>query len=230
MRRCLPDARLTCALAVFAFTLGMPPARADESVHAGVALTAGLSGVGADVGLGINDYLGVRGTVSGLAINRTGNFGTSVGWDAQLKLFQAGVLLDAYPFAGDFRLTAGVVDDGNKLTLTGRPAGGTYTFNGTTYPASAVSNASASVDWSKPVAYIGLGWGRLAGSRGWHVTTDVGTLITGSPNTSLSATCNVPGACANFDANLAVERTKLQNDAHNVSFWPVLRVGIGYAF
>jgi len=222
--------RAACALSLFALAACPGLAKGDESTHVGIALTAGLSGFGGDLGVNINDYLGLRATVSDFSINRTGNYGTSVGWDARLKLFQAGALLDVYPFAGDFRLSAGVVQDGNKFTLDGRPSGGSYTFNGTSYPASAVGNAAASVDWSKAVPYLGLGWGNLAGSRGWHFTSDFGVLVTGSPNTQLSATCNVSSACANFDANLAAERTKLQNDVHNITFWPVFRLGIGFAF
>jgi hypothetical protein len=208
-------------------------AQADDGTHVGLALTAGLSGLGADLGVGINDYLGVRATIAGLSISRTGNFGTSVNWDARLKLFQAGALLDLYPFAGAFRLSAGALKDGNQFTLDGRPSGGSYTFNGTTYPAADVANASASVSWSKAVPYLGLGWGNLAGAAGWRLTTDLGVLITGKPATSLTATCNPSagaGVCGTFNANVAAEQTKLANDVHNLVAWPVLRVGIGYAF
>jgi hypothetical protein len=223
-----------CAFALFAAAAACTLARADDETHVGLALTGGLSGVGADLGVNINDYVGLRATVGDFSISRTGNYGTSVGWDAKLKLFQAGALVDVYPFAGVFHVSAGIVQDGNKFTLDGKPSGGSYTFNGTTYPASAVSNASASVDWSKAVPYLGLGWGNLAGSRGLHFTADLGALVTGSPNTGLTATCSAPSSapsvCANFDANVTAERTKLQNDVHNVTFWPVFRLGIGYAF
>jgi hypothetical protein len=205
-------------------------AHADDETHVGAALTAGLSGVGADLGVNLTDYVGLRASVAGFSISRTGNYGTSVGWDARLKLFQAGALLDVYPFAGAFHVSAGIVKDGNRFSLDGKPSGGSYTFNGVTYPAADVANASAVVDWSKAVPYLGLGWGNLAGSRGLHFTSDLGALITGSPTTSLTATCNVPSACGGFDTNVAAERTKLQNDVHNVTFWPVFRVGIGYAF
>jgi hypothetical protein len=208
-------------------------AQADDSAHLGVALTAGLSGVGADLGLGINQYLGVRATVAGLNINRTGNYGTSVNWDARLKLFQAGALLDVYPFAGAFRLSAGVIKDGNKFTLNGQPSGGSYTFNGTSYPAADVANASGSVQWNKAVPYAGLGWGNLGGSAGWHFTSDLGVLITGKPTVNLNATCSPAapaGVCSQFNANVAAEQVKLNNDVHNVTVWPVVRFGIGYAF
>jgi len=222
-----PCSRVAVLVAILA---ACHPARADDGTHVGVALTGSISGLGADLGVNINDYVGLRATISDFSLTRNGNYGTSVGWNAKLKLFQAGALVDVYPFAGVFHVSAGVVQDGNKFSLDGQPSGGSYTFNGTSYPASAVSNASASVEWSKAVPYLGLGWGNLSGSGGFHFTSDLGVLITGSPTTTLGATCNVPSQCANFDANIATERNKLQNDVHNVTVWPVLRLGIGYAF
>jgi len=228
MARHAKRSHLLPALALFTVAASCGLARADDGTHVGIALTGGLSGLGADVGVNINQYFGVRATVSDFSINRNGNYGTSVGWDAKLKLFQAGAVLDAYPFAGAFHVSAGVVQDGNKFTLDGKPSGSTFTLNGNTYPSSA--NLSAAVEWSKAVPYVGLGWGNLAGASGFHFTTDLGVLITGAPNTTLTGTCNVTGACANFNTDLAAERTKLQNDVHNVTFWPVVRVGIGWAF
>jgi hypothetical protein len=208
-----------------------PLAHADDTTHVGLAVTAGLSGVGADIGVNINDFVGLRGTIAGFDIDRNGNYGTSVGWDAKLKLFQAGLLVDVYPFAGGFHLTGGAVQDGNKFTLTGQPSGGTYTFNGNSYPASQVGSAAATVDWSKTVPYLGLGWGNLAGSRGLHFTSDLGVLITGSPKSALAVTCNAdPATCATMTADVQQEQVRLQNDVHNLSFWPVVRFGIGFSF
>jgi hypothetical protein len=206
-------------------------AYADDSTHVGVALTGGLSGLGVDLGVNINSYLGVRATIADYSISHNGNYSTSVDWDAKLRLFQAGLLLDGYPFAGGFHLTGGIVKDGNKVTLNAQPSSnGTYTFNGTTYPASQISAASASVDWSKSVPYLGLGWGNLAGSAGLHFTTDLGVLITGSPSATISVSCASNQVCAQLSTNVAAEQTKLQNDVNKLTVWPVLRFGIGYAF
>lgn len=219
---------LACAAA-----LSLPmAARADDSVHVGIAATAGLSGFGADLGLNLNSYVGLRGTLAGVSIDHNGNYGTNEYWQASARLFQAGLLVDGYPFAGGFHLTAGIVHDGNRVSLTTHPASnGTYTFNGDTYTASEISSASASVDWGKSVPYLGLGWGNLAGSTGLHFTTDLGVLITGSPDTQINVTCLAgPQVCTQLATDVAAEQTKLQNKVHNLSVWPVLRFGIGFAF
>jgi len=209
-------------------------AQAGDSTHVGVALTGGLSGIGADVAVNINDYVGIRGTIAGFNISHTGDYGTSVSWDATLKLFQAGALVDLYPFAGGFRLSAGVVQDGNKFTMSGKPASGNYTFNGNTYAAADLGSASATVDWSKAVPYVGLGWGNLGGSPGLHFTGDLGMLITGSPNATINATCSAAGQtagiCAQLATDAAAEQVKMQNNVHSITVWPVLRLGVGYTF
>jgi hypothetical protein len=222
--------RFLMALALAGAATLAAPARADSGT-VGVAATAGLSGLGADLAVSINDFLGLRATVSGFSVSRNGNYGTSVDWDARLRLFQAGLLLDAFPFAGGFHLTAGVVDDGNKVNLNATPsASGTYSFNGQTYPASDIQSASASVDWGKAVPYLGLGWGNLAGSAGLHFTSDIGVLITGSPSATVSVVCAANQVCSQLGPNVAAEQAKLQNDVNGLRFWPVLRFGIGFAF
>ena len=206
--------------------------------HVGVAVTAGFSGLGADLGTNINDYLGLRASVASFSINHNGDYGTSVSWDAKLKLFQAGLLLDVYPFTGTFRLTAGMVKDGNKFTMDGKPAGSTFTFNGNSYPSAAIPSASASVDWNKTAPYLGLGWGSLSNSAGFHFTSDFGVLITGSPKASISVGCNAallassgsPYTCSTLSSDVAAEQAKLQNDVNKINVWPVIRFGIGYTF
>ncbi len=229
--------RTILAPATLALLCAAPLAQADDDFHVGVAATAGLSGLGADLGVNVNSFLGVRATVAGLNISHNGDYGTSVSWEAKLKLFQAGLLLDGYPFAGGFHLTAGIVKDGNKVSLNGQPTGNSFTFNGNSYPTSAIVAPSASVDWSKSVPYLGLGWGNLAGSTGLHFTTDLGVLITGSPTSTINVGCNAAGIpagspvnCSTLASDVAAEQTKLQNDVHGLTLWPVVRVGIGWAF
>ncbi len=228
------------SLAIPLLALGMVSggARAEGIPNIGVAVTGGLSGFGGDVGVGINNYLSVRGSFATFSISRSGgSYGTSVSWDASLKLTQTGLLLDMYPFAGSFHVTAGAVRDGNKFSLTGKPGpNSSYTFNGNTYPAStAISSASGDVEWGKTVPYLGVGWGNLGGSKGFHITSDAGVLFTGSPTVNLTTNC-VSGFsagslnCSTLATDTAAEQAKLQNDVHKLSFWPVLRVGVGWTF
>jgi hypothetical protein len=207
-------------------------AHADDGTHVGAAVTAGLSGFGLDVGVNLTDFLGLRGTFATYSLSHNGNYSTSVTWSAQARLRQAGLLVDLYPFgSGIFRLSAGAIDDLNQVTGTAQTtASGTLTFNGVSYPASSLAYANANVEWNKVVPYVGVGSGNLAGSRGFHFTTDLGVLISGSPSSALNVACAAGQVCNQLAQNVAVENAKLQNDVHKLNLWPVLRLGFGYAW
>lgn len=213
-----------------AVTPAVTPAATSASF--GIALTAGLSGVGVDLDLPINASFGLRATVSGLSMSRNGTYGTSDTWNGNLKLAQYGLLGDYYPFAGSFRLSAGVIYDANQLDVNGT-SNGSYTFNGQTYNTGQISTSNGSVTWNRFVPYLGLGAGNLAGSPGFHTGFDLGVLFSGKPTVALNASCT-PGSLAcnqsTLNQNVAAERTSLQNTANKYRFWPVARVEIGYAF
>lgn len=227
-----------CAIAG-AFFLGVlvsGGAYADDAVHFGLAGTAGLSGFGLDLGVNVNRYLGLRATGETFSLTHNGSYSTSVSWDARLKLQQVGLLADVYPFAGVFHVTGGLIRDNTSLDMTAVPSGvGTLTFNGNAYPVTELNGAQGSVAWNKTVPYAGFGWGNLAGERGFHVTSDVGVLLSGSATTQLSAQCASGTAgqlCvqSGLNTDVAAEQAKLQNDANKLKVWPVLRIGIGFAF
>lgn len=211
-------------------------ARADGSAPAsfGIGANGGLSGAGADLAVRVNDYFNVRMMAAGLTVTRDGNYGTSDSWSAKLKLFQAGALIDYFPFAGAFHLTAGAIYDGNKIDA--QPNSGTLTFNGTTYPISQLGSAAGTVEWNKVVPYLGIGAGNAVGSRGLHVTADAGVLFTGSPSATLTATCSSaaialdPTCQSTLNSNVQVEQNKLRDNTGNLKYWPVARIGINYAF
>ncbi|BAP88459.1 uncharacterized protein E1O_13280 [Burkholderiales bacterium GJ-E10] len=222
--------------------LGLPPSAIADgaqpapppvtSASFGVALTAGLSGVGVDLALPINPSFGLRATVSGLSLSHNGTYGTSDVWNGNLKLAQYGLLGDYYPFAGSFRLTAGVIYDANQLDVNGT-ASGTYTFGGQTYNAGEIGTATGTVTWNRFAPYLGIGAGNLAGSPGFHTGFDLGVLYAGRPSVTLTATCSAGAVACNqstLNQNVAAEQASLQSEANKFRFWPVARVEIGYAF
>ncbi|OIO71610.1 MAG: hypothetical protein AUJ58_00065 [Zetaproteobacteria bacterium CG1_02_55_237] len=152
---------------------------------------------------------------------------TSVHYDAKLKLMSVGALADFYPFAGKFRVTAGAYYNGNKLTLTGVPNGASYVINGTTYTSAQAGSVTGTMDFNKLAPYAGIGWGDAVSSGspiGFNV--DLGVLYQGKPKTTLSAT----GAAAGLTADIAAEKTKLDNNVKKYKFYPVASVGVSYNF
>lgn len=202
-------------------------AQAQEGPSPAVGLTAGTLGAGLNLGLNFSPAFGLRLGANGY--NR--NYNTTSGqvrYDGKLRLQTVEVLGDWYPAPGGFRLTAGLMANGNKFNLTGQPSGGSYTFNGRSYTAAQAGTVVANVDFRSTSPYVGLGYGGGSGGKGLYFTSDVGVLFQGTPQVGLTAT----GAAANpaLAGDLAAEQAKLADDLKNFRYYPVLRIGFGYRF
>src|SRR5258708_9239892 len=67
----------------------------------------------------------------------------NIDYDTKLKLQTVSLLGDWFPFANNFRISAGVMFNGNKLTLKGQPSAGFYTINGNTSNTAALASFHA---------------------------------------------------------------------------------------
>jgi hypothetical protein len=221
-----------CALSLLVLGAILAPAHADEGATVGVDVNAGiLTGFGLDLAVPVNNYVGVRLTADGYSYSRNSTaYGTSVAWNAKLKLADAGVILDIYPFAGSFRISGGMVHDGTRISLNASPTQA-ITLNGNTYNPGDLGSADGEVTFKSSVPYVGIGAGNLAGSRGFHFIADVGVLLTGKPTATLTATCGSnPAVCTTLQADASAEQAKMQNNVNKLNFWPAVRLGVGYAF
>jgi hypothetical protein len=200
-------------------SLAAASATAGEA-YLGVATT----GVELGYGLKLDDRSGLRIDADFLRYHRS--FNTSdVDYDAKLKFANAGVFYDW--FLGDtFRLSGGALIGTRKLDGTGKPSGGTITINGVAYSA---AGESLSLDARFPTVspYIGLGWGHRQGARGAGFYADLGTAI-GRPKVDLTATPGLVAAAG--QSNIDAERQAAQDKADKLRFYPVVKLGFGYAF
>lgn len=219
---------LFSALAAIWVVLASPPSLADTSI----GLRVGTLGGGIELAHAFTETLGFRVSANGLRYNTTETH-DSIDYDAKLKLESGQLLLDWFPFSNNFRLSAGAMYNGNKLTLDGKPSpGGTFTINGNTYSASSVGALNGKVDFRKAAPYIGLGYGRPIG-KGLSLAGDLGVLFQGSARSSLSATCGaaVPApTCAQVQSDIAAEQDKLDDDMRKYRFYPVVSIGLAYTF
>ncbi|RJF92803.1 hypothetical protein D3871_27535 [Noviherbaspirillum saxi] len=181
----------------------------------------------------VQPQLNARFGINAFSYDYNGNT-SDVDYDAKLIMRTFDALLDYYPMSGNFRLSGGVVYNGNKIDANGRPgAGGVYTLNGRTYAASTVGSVDAQVDFRKFAPYLGIGWGNaVAKNKGWGFSTDLGVLFQGSPRTSMTHTgCTLASPlCAMLAADIADENRDLQNEVNDLKAFPVLRIGVSYSF
>jgi hypothetical protein len=228
-RRHVGLSRALVAAAVWAMVaLG---AEAQEH-RTSVGFSAGSPGIGLSLGRSLNERVGVR--FAGNLFNYSDEFQeTDLTYDATLKLRTVEALVDFHPARNAFRLTGGLVLNGNGVEGTGIPTGGTLVINGTTYTAEEVGTLTMQGDvGSRTIApYAGLGFGRTRGGSRVFFTLDLGVIFQGTPHVTLAATGPVssdPG----FQADLAAEEAEINQDLDEpyLRYYPVLAVGLGIRF
>lgn len=207
---------------------------AAQAADLGLSVTAGTTGLGAHVIVPLQKQLDARVGASILNYSYDGST-SSVDYDFKLKLKTIDALLDWYPWAGGFRVTSGVVYNGNKITANARPtAAGTYTLNGNTYTAANAGSLNGQIDFRNFAPYLGIGWGNAAGADkgGFSFSSDIGVLFQGSPRTALANNgCSAPApVCAQLASDVAAENARLKDEVKDFKAYPVLRVGVSYRF
>ena len=210
-------------------------AAANASAEVGLGLRAGaLMGVGADIDVGLSDYLTLRAGYNYLNYSRTVD-DTGVSYDGTFKVSSFTGALDWHVFGGGFRFSLGAVAAGPKIDIVGTPTSGSYQIGNNTYQASQVGSLRGQIEIGNKVApYVGIGWGNAAGKN--HRVTflfDIGAIYGGTPDVALAAQCGagVPtNVCTQLQNDVAVEIQKIKDDATAIQWYPVISVGLGIRF
>lgn len=158
----------------------------------------------------------------------------SVDYDFQLKLRTIDVLLDYYPAADGFRLTSGLMFNGNRIDAAGLPnASGSYVINDRRYSASEAGRLDGRIDFRNLAPYFGLGWGKAPrAEKDWGISLDLGAMLQGKPRVALATSgCSLPQPmCAQLAEDVSVERASLGDKVDNFRAYPVIRAGVTYRF
>ena len=200
-----------------------------------VGLQIGTLGVGANFAMPINKNFQARLNVNGLKVDKT-KTKDGIKYDASLKLFTAGLLLDYYPMdSSTFHLSIGAYYNKNKVTGKAVPNGTTYTVNGNTYSVNIVKQIDASLTFKKFAPYLGLGWGGKLDNSGWSWNLDLGVMYHGTPKFKLTPTKGpqantFPTQWNNAVNDIAAQEAKTQSDVKDYKFYPVVSVGFVYRF
>src|SRR5882762_8985268 len=115
---------VTAAVLPFLAFPGLAPA--DTSL----GIRGGTLGGGVELSYALSQRAAVR--LNADAYNYTqSSTHDDIDYDMKLKLQTVSLLGDWFPFANNFRVSAGAVLNRNKFTLKGQPTGGFFTINGT---------------------------------------------------------------------------------------------------
>jgi len=209
------------AVAVTAFAGAAHAAEYD----AAVGVRTSTLGIGIEVTTNVADGLNLRLQGNGFNYNYTDNQ-PDLAMDAKLKLMTVGLIADYHPFNNGFRLSAGGYYNNNKLDYSVTPTAGTFTIGATSYTAAQAGTVQSTVRFDKFAPYVGIGWGNaVSEGSAWGFNVEAGAMYQGTPTVTFTSTGGAVSA-----ADIAAERIDMQNQAKSYKVYPVLALGVSYAF
>lgn len=143
-------------------------------------------------------------------------------YSGKMRLGSSGVLADWFPFPeAGFRLTLGALQNDMRFKGKARQGNGSVTLNGTQYQVGPDDQIRAEVTFGHVQPYLGIGWGHRD-RVGLGFFADIGALKS-SAKATLTSTVGSPG-------DIEGERKKLEDDVGSVSWYPIVKMGLFYAF
>ena len=213
----------------------------------GVGVKIGIGGVGFDAAMPIfPGRLNVRGGAGffSYSANETVN---NQAVNANLKLNNAEVMADFFPFKGSFRLSAGLnVYNYTGVTGSTTIAGGsTIKIGNTTYTSDPASGQQITPNVSakfggNTVPRLTLGWGNLVpqGHKRFSFDTEFGVEITGTPKVGWTygglGCVGSPSFCAEgtyaaiSPTDIATQNASLLSDFNGFKVFPIFSIGLGF--
>ncbi|NCF37528.1 MAG: hypothetical protein GWP56_14280 [Gammaproteobacteria bacterium] len=209
-----------------------------NALDVGVGVKVGTAGAGLNLSAAVTQNVNVRLSLTSVDFDEedetidVGDSGEGE-LDAEVDLdFGANaVLIDWYIFKGGFHLTAGMMRHTGEADFDGTLTSGA-SFNGVDITPADISNISGEVEFADSYQpYIGIGWGRKAGKNGgFSLTADLGIALL-DPSVKLDATTTGLGVTqAEIDASLREMEKDAEDELDDFEAWPVLSVGLNYAF
>jgi len=195
--------------------------------HLGFRIAPRIStlGAGLEVAKGFTPNFGVR---AGFNYFTYGYDATEsdVSYDLELELKNFAILADWHPFEGAFRLSGGILINGNGLTGQAKPTApvaiGNADYN--------LNSVNLDISYNSIAPYFGLGWDTTFGDAdNWGFAFDLGLIYSGSPDAGLSV-AGPDSTNPLLADDLNRERQELQNDLDTLKWWPVVSAGLVYQF
>lgn len=194
----------------------------------GVTAKAGTLGLGVEASLGVTDMFTVR-----VGANRYDyQFDATeddITYDFEYQLESNTAILDWHPFSGTFRISAGLVDNGNRIAGIAKPASD-YSIGGNTYTANEIGSLNGVVDFDDTATFLGIGWSTTGGSdTGFGLAVELGVLKQGSPSVDLTADGGIISD-PQFQQDIQDEEDALEAELSDYDTHPVVSIGLSYAF
>lgn len=228
-----PGAPATAALTA-------PAAASSPAWGVFVAPNIGTLGAGLEAGYEWNAYFKLRARANWIGYDFDKDR-SSIHYKAKAANMNGGLMLDCHPWAGTFRVTAGLLISNLNARVDGSTdlgtAGGNITLGDDTYQAEGLVGVHGKYTWNKVQPYIGIGWSTDGeGDRSWYVTADIGVAILGSGKLTTSHSGSIKNAAGNpasdaqINGSIRREADDVLKICDKLTVYPVVQIGVGYRF
>lgn len=225
-----------------------PLAQAAETSAQGLSIGAeiGTTGIGGTANWRLSDHFGVRAGAHFFQYDideftytakPNGISNEDVDFDVEFRLLSGPLAVDIYPWADSaFHISVGALINLNRFTADVKNSGvvnSTFVFNGNDYLQSAVGDFDLEVEQQVFSPFISIGTSVYFGEKKrWAVTGELGVAYTGSPDVSLNAPNRDPSLdlTPNFADDIAGEERKIEKDAEDFQFYPIIKLGVSFRF
>ena len=209
-------------------TLAAGNARADSyRPDITVGPSIGTLGIGGDVGVRFNDYVGLRVAGNGFATSFDSSYG-DIDYDVDFTLASVGPMVDIYPFGGVLRFTAGFRYNLNSVGLSATPTSN-VTIGGTTFTPAQVGTLDGDIDVNAFSPYVGLGLEATFIGGTLAIGLEGGVLFQGSPSVSLRGNGTL-ASDPTFNAELRQEEQQIEDDLSILAYYPVAQLYLTFRF
>lgn len=191
-----------------------------------IYLKAGLPGYGIGFAQPLGPLFTVRADFLTLGERRERRTEDGIDYDGRLEASRGALLADLFPFAGRFRISAGVTAAKYRLDLVATGAGGTITVGNTTYTTTANDRFEVQVKMPSTMPYLGIGWGHHSQS-GLRFSFDIGAAV---GKARLGYQLSGPWASQVSQQDIDAELAELRDGVGKVRAIPQVTLGIGYSF
>ncbi|HUF79321.1 MAG TPA: hypothetical protein VMR44_10435 [Thermoanaerobaculia bacterium] len=228
-------ARWALAPAAVAACLAFPaaPAAAQQRLAAGVR--AGTAGLGLDLAGRLSDRAHLR-----LAAGTVGFDGTistsALDYDAEAEVTTALLLLDWYPGAGAFRLSAGAGWNGTEVEVTAPFDRFVPRDPGDISLWAPLGSAVGTAQGNELVPVVLLGWGNPFRGGRWKLSFEIGAFYQGEPDVELGIRSDfdldeiLPGLEEALKVALEEEERALERELEDYTVIPVVSLSLTYRF
>ena len=161
-----------------------------------------------------------------------------VKYNIDLKLNSGLIVLDLHPFKGAFRISAGILINGNRIDADASlDPTESYEIGDKEYTGAEIGSLEMEVDFNTIAPYVGLGLG-IGYKKGLSLMFDLGMVFQGSPDISLKVNSPLAQSTDPVDQakwnqlqqDINKEEKNLEDELNNFKYYPVVMLTIIYRF